>query len=201
MKLCPPEIGNYNPLKTTSASLRKSLIQSWKLLSFSLFLVMATLGNKLILAAASRDTQESVRNRQSQNTSVPGMTEEYFTQTSEERDVKVTKNCPKNLVGWSHVFWGFFKTRRICSDIASTDLFFERCFSRNGDLCSSGQQFSWLGLGRNLPWKFSHCTLAFLLFRLRPKKVLRLEVWSIFELKFGHQTLNFATLWCRFVKF
>ena len=37
-----------------------------------------------MLAAASRKTRESARNSQSQNTFVPGVTEEYITQISEE---------------------------------------------------------------------------------------------------------------------
>ena len=66
---------------------------------------MATLRNKRMLAAVSRDTQESARNDQSQNTFVPGMTEEYITQVSEEIEERVTKNCLRNLVGQSHVLW------------------------------------------------------------------------------------------------
>ena len=47
--------------------------------------------NKRKLAAVSRDTQESARNGQSQNTFDPGMTEDYITQVSEEIECRVTK--------------------------------------------------------------------------------------------------------------
>ena len=60
-------------------------------MSFSLFRIMATLGNKRNLAAVSGDTQESARNGQSQNTFVLGMTEEYITQMSEEIEWRITK--------------------------------------------------------------------------------------------------------------
>ena len=49
---------------------------------------METLGNKRKLADVTRDTQESVKDAQSQNTFVPGMTEEYITQVSEGRVTK-----------------------------------------------------------------------------------------------------------------
>ena len=52
---------------------------------------MATLRNKRKLAAVSRDRQKSARNGQSQNTFVPGMTEEYITQVSEEIERRVTE--------------------------------------------------------------------------------------------------------------
>ena len=52
---------------------------------------MATLRNKRSLAAFWRETQELTRNIESQNTSVPGTTEEYVTQISEETEGKVTK--------------------------------------------------------------------------------------------------------------
>ena len=58
---------------------------------------MATLRNKRNLAAISRDTQESVRNDQSQNTFVPGMTEEYITQVSEEIEERVTKKLSQEF--------------------------------------------------------------------------------------------------------
>ena len=51
---------------------------------------MATLRNKRKLAAVSRDTQESARNGESQSTFVPGMTEEYITQVSEEIEGRVS---------------------------------------------------------------------------------------------------------------
>ena len=52
---------------------------------------MATPRNKRKLAAVSRYTQEGARNCQSQNTFVPGMTEEYITQVSEEMEGRVIK--------------------------------------------------------------------------------------------------------------
>ena len=66
-------------------------MQSSKLLSFSLFRIMATLTIKRKLAAVSRDTQENARNGQSQSTFVLGMTEEYITQVFEEIGGRVTK--------------------------------------------------------------------------------------------------------------
>ena len=57
---------------------------------FSLFRLMATLRNKRKLAAVSRDTQESARNGESQNTFVSGMTEEYIIQVSEEIEGRVS---------------------------------------------------------------------------------------------------------------
>ena len=58
---------------------------------------MATLRNKRKLAAVSRDTQESARNGQSQNTFDPGMTEEYITQVSEEIEGRVTKKLSQEF--------------------------------------------------------------------------------------------------------
>ena len=58
---------------------------------------MATLRNKRKLAAVSRDTQESARNGQSQNTFVPGLTEEYITQVSDEREGRVTKKVSQEF--------------------------------------------------------------------------------------------------------
>ena len=60
----------------------KTLIQSSKLLSFSFFRIMATIGIKRKLSAVSEDTQENARNGQSQNTFVPVMVEKYITQVS-----------------------------------------------------------------------------------------------------------------------
>ena len=51
---------------------------------------MATIRNKRNLAAVSRETQESGRGSLIQNTFVPGMTEEYITQVSEEIEGRVT---------------------------------------------------------------------------------------------------------------
>ena len=58
---------------------------------------MATLRNKRKLAACSRKTQDYPRNSQSENTSVPGVTEEYITQVSEEIEGRVTKKLSQEL--------------------------------------------------------------------------------------------------------
>ena len=50
-----------------------------------------------MLAAVSRETPESTRKHQSQNTFTPGMAEKYITQVSEEIEGKVLKLFPKNL--------------------------------------------------------------------------------------------------------
>ena len=52
---------------------------------------MATLTNKRKLAVVLGDTQENARNGQSQNTFVPGITEEYVTYLSEEIEERITK--------------------------------------------------------------------------------------------------------------
>ena len=52
---------------------------------------MATLRKKRKLAAVSRETQESARNSQSQNTFFPVLIEEYIAQVSEEIEGGVTK--------------------------------------------------------------------------------------------------------------
>ena len=59
--------------------------------------VMATLRNKRKLAAVSTETQKSAKDSQSQNTFVPGMTEEYITQVSEEIEARVTKKLSQEL--------------------------------------------------------------------------------------------------------
>ena len=58
---------------------------------------MATLRNKRKLAAVPRDTQESAGNGQSQNTFVPGMTEKYITQMSEEKEVRAIKKLSQDF--------------------------------------------------------------------------------------------------------
>ena len=68
-------------------------------------LEMATLRNKRRVAAVSRETQEHPRHSQSQNTSFPGITEEYITQVSEEIEGNVTKNCLRNSAGQSPASW------------------------------------------------------------------------------------------------
>ena len=52
---------------------------------------MATLSNKQKLEAVSRETQEYPVNRQSQNKSAPGISEEYVAQISEEIEGKSTR--------------------------------------------------------------------------------------------------------------
>ena len=57
---------------------------------------MTTLGNIRRLAAVSWEAQEHPRSSQSENTTVPGITEEYITQFSEEIEGRVTKkNSPE----------------------------------------------------------------------------------------------------------
>ena len=51
------------------------------------------------MSSASRETQESARNSQSQNTFVPGMTEEYINQVSKEIEVKVTGKPSQEFSG------------------------------------------------------------------------------------------------------
>ena len=52
---------------------------------------MATLRNRRQIAAVSRETQESLRSSQSQNTSAPGNTEEFIVQVFEDIEGRVTK--------------------------------------------------------------------------------------------------------------
>ena len=59
---------------------------------------MAMLRNKRKLAAVARDTQESARNGQSQNTFVPGMTEVYITLVSEDIEGRVTKKLSQEFI-------------------------------------------------------------------------------------------------------
>ena len=58
---------------------------------------MATLRNKRKLATVSRETRESARNSQSQNTFVPRMTEEYIIQVWEEIEGRVTKKLSEEF--------------------------------------------------------------------------------------------------------
>ena len=59
---------------------------------------MATLGNKRKLAAVTRETQEEhPRNRQSRNTSVPRINEEYITQVSEEIEGRISKKLSREF--------------------------------------------------------------------------------------------------------
>ena len=59
---------------------------------------MATLRNKLKLAAVTKETQEEhPRNGQSRNTSVPRINEEFITQVSEEIEGRVTKKLSQEF--------------------------------------------------------------------------------------------------------
>ena len=58
---------------------------------------MATLRNKIKLAAVSRETPENTRNKQSQNTLNPGIAEEYITHISEEIEGRVTKKLSQGF--------------------------------------------------------------------------------------------------------
>ena len=71
------------------------LFQSSPLLS--LFPKMATMRNKRRLAAMSRETQENPRNNQSQNSSAPGITEQYKAQFFEEIEGRVTKKLSQDF--------------------------------------------------------------------------------------------------------
>ena len=51
---------------------------------------MATLRYKRKLAAMARETEENLRNHQSQNLAAPGITEDYMAQVSEEIEGRVT---------------------------------------------------------------------------------------------------------------
>ena len=88
---------------------------------------MATLRSKRKLATVSRYAQKSDRKDQSQNTSVPGMTEEYITQMLEEIEGRFTKKTVPGIQSDGVTFVGcFVKTRRIFSEPASADLFRNR---------------------------------------------------------------------------
>ena len=136
-------------------------MQSSKLLSFSFLRIMATVRNKRKLAAVSRDTQESARKGQSQNTFVPGLTEEYITQGSEEVEGRVTKRLSQDFSRTESRILGALSKLdefllkpqvRICSGTVpgtsrkndSENREPEWSLSRSGVLCSSGQHFSWL---------------------------------------------------------
>ena len=58
---------------------------------------MATLGNKRKLAAVSRETPESTRNSQSQNTLDPEIAQVYNSQIFEEIEGRVTKKLSKEF--------------------------------------------------------------------------------------------------------
>ena len=64
---------------------------------FSFSKTLAILRKKQKLAVVSRETQEITRNSQSQNTIVPGITEEYFAQVSEEIEGRATEKLSQEL--------------------------------------------------------------------------------------------------------
>ena len=67
---------------------------------------MATLRNGMKLAAVSRETPESTKDSQSQNTLGPGMAQKYVSQVFEEIQGRLTKKTfTNNSAGRSHVFW------------------------------------------------------------------------------------------------
>ena len=146
---------------------------------------MATLRNKRKLAAVSRETEESPRNSQSQNTSVPGITEDYITQVSEEIEGRSPKNCLRISGGQITRFGCSVQIRRTSLEAASTDTlqnrfrnipqqwhgkpgtskgsFPEWSLSRSGILCLLVQQFEWLWPERDLaemPLKLLSTTLG-----------------------------------------
>ena len=59
--------------------------------------IMATLRNKIKLAAVSSKTPENTRNSQSRKTLDPGMAEEYIAQVSEEIEGRVTIKLSKEF--------------------------------------------------------------------------------------------------------
>ena len=63
----------------------------------NLFLKMATLRNKRKSAAVSRETQKYPRNSQSQNSSAPGIFEEYIAKVSEEIEGRVAKQLSQDF--------------------------------------------------------------------------------------------------------
>ena len=58
---------------------------------------MATLRNKRKLAAVSRETPESTRERRTQNVLDPELTQDYISQVSEEIEGRVTKKLSKEF--------------------------------------------------------------------------------------------------------
>ena len=58
---------------------------------------MATLRNMMKIAAFSRETAESTKNSQSQNTLDPEIAQEYISQVFEEVEWKVTKKLSKEF--------------------------------------------------------------------------------------------------------
>ena len=59
--------------------------------------IMATLKIKRKLAAVSKETSETTKNTQSQNTLDPRMAQEYISQVSEENEGKVAKKLSKEF--------------------------------------------------------------------------------------------------------
>ena len=71
------------------------VIQSSPLLNLSP--KMATLRNKRKLAAMAKETQEFPRDNQSQNSSVPGVIEEYIAKVCQEIEGRVTKKLTQKF--------------------------------------------------------------------------------------------------------
>ena len=81
-------------------------IQSTPLLSFfHLPKLWQRKKNERKLVAVSRETQDITKNSRSQNTFIPGMTEEYITQVPEEIEGTVTEKLYQDLAERSHLFW------------------------------------------------------------------------------------------------
>ena len=59
---------------------------------------MTALWSKRKLAAVSREMPELTRNTKSQNTSVPGILEEYITPISEEIEGRITKKLSQDFI-------------------------------------------------------------------------------------------------------
>ena len=66
---------------------------------------MATLENKRKLAAMARETHEYPSNSRSQNSSAPGISEEYMAQVSEEIEGRFRRNYPRSSAGQNPAFW------------------------------------------------------------------------------------------------
>ena len=130
---------------------------------------MATLWNKRKLAAASIETQEHLRNSQSQNTSVLGITEEYIRKVSEGR---FSKKLSQEFSRTEYQILGALSkldefllnpvVRTLSGTVPgtswnndlenweSTMVRSKNDPSQSGVLCLSNQQFGWLWPGRDL---------------------------------------------------
>ena len=69
-------------------------------------LKMARLRNKRKSADTNKDNQEEhLKNKQARGTNASGIQEDYFTQVSEEKESRVTKNFPRRSVRQRIAFW------------------------------------------------------------------------------------------------